>query len=90
MSLPMPVPVPGCVDCGTPFSYFEEKTITVPITVDGNTILVEVEARVCPNCGFYTVDMENQRKLEAAQDALARGNLNDLVVVGTVFVQKHP
>lgn len=75
----------GCIDCGTPLSYFEDKTVTVPITINDNTILVQVDAHVCPNCGYYTTNAANTEKLEAARDKLVTGDTRNLVVVGAVF-----
>jgi YgiT-type zinc finger domain-containing protein len=83
----MKQPLPAdfqCLRCGNVGTY-RERIIDYPITVNNNTILVNVQIEECTICHEQLFDDEASTALSAMAEKLRQGDTSDLVPVGTTY-----
>ena len=78
-------PIDKCLFCEGKLS---QKQVTEIIKNDGDTVILEVSALVCDNCGERYYDLETMKKFELIKQKLKSKQTKDLIVTGKSYLLK--
>ena len=79
------LPIDKCLFCEGKLS---QKQVTEIIKNDGDTVILEVSALVCDNCGERYYDLETMKKFELIKQKLKSKQTKDLIVTGKSYLLK--
>jgi len=77
------LPIDKCLFCEGKLS---KKTVTEILKNDGDTVILEVSALVCDNCGERYYDLETMKKFELIKQKLKSKQTKDLIVTGKSYL----